>query len=182
MACSLLACTLLLTAGTAFCAELEPSVHVVGDVPKPGDWSVAQIRKELASDVKPVQYAARGQQHQSDCVPLISLLKAAGVQTELKMGPSALDPKTKHQELRLIVVVQGSDGYAVSFSLAELMTDVGDRAVWLALDLDGQPLPVPAEGRLKLMVPEDKKPARAVHSIQTIVVINPAGPATQPAK
>jgi DMSO/TMAO reductase YedYZ molybdopterin-dependent catalytic subunit len=164
----------------AFAGEAEPVVHVGGDVPKPGDWSAAQVRKELESEVKPLQYAGHGQQHESNCVPLISLLKAAGVATELKMGPGAAGPKTKHQELRLIVVVQGSDGYTVCFSLAEMMSDVGNRPVWLALDLDGKPLPIPGEGPMKLIVPDDKKPARAVHSIQTITVVNPKAATTQP--
>ena len=164
---------------TAFSAETEKAVHVGGEVAKSGDWTVSRIRNELASEIKSVQYTSRGQTHTSNCVSLLSILKAAGVQTELKMDTNA-DPKTKHYELRLAVVVEGRDGYAVTFSLAELLPDIGNRSVWLALDMDGQPL-MSRDGPMKVIVPEDQKPARGVHAVQAITVVNCAAATTQPA-
>jgi len=176
---AILIAIVLASATTAFSAESELAVHVGGEVSKPGDWTVSRIQGELASEIKSVQYASKGQSHTSNCVSLLSILKAAGVQTELKMDPKA-DPKLKNYELRLAVVVEGRDGYVATFSLAELLADVGNRPVWLALDVDGQPLELRDEP-MKLIVPEDQKPARWVHAIQTITVINAASPTTQPA-
>jgi Oxidoreductase molybdopterin binding domain len=160
-------------------ADSEPALHVGGDVPKPGDWTVMQLRQDFASDIKAIQYSSRGQQHTCNCVPLLSVLNAAGMQSELKMNPNA-DPKTKNYELRIAVVVEGSDGYVVAFSLAELLADIGNRHAWLALDMDGQPLSA-RDGPVRLIVPDDGKPARWVRGVQTISVVNCAAPTTRPA-
>lgn len=177
-----LACAIVfISAGTrnALSAESEPAVHVGGDVPKSGDWTVGRIRADLASDLKSVQFTSRGAQHTSNCVSMIAILKACGLPAELKMDPKA-DPKTKNAQLRLIVVVAGRDGYTVAFSLAEMLADVGNRQVWLALDMDGQPLSE-RDGPIRLIVPEDSKPARWVHSVQTISVVDGSRPTTRPA-
>ena len=113
-------------------------------------------------------------------MPLLSLLKAAGVQTQLKNDPKA-EAKTKHFELRYAVVVQGRDGYVAAFSLAELQPDLGNRHVWLALDADGQPLPA-SEGPMKLIAMDDGKPARWVHAVQSISLVNVAAATTAPSK
>jgi len=39
-----------------------------------------RLKQELAADVKLVQYASHGQQHHSNGVPLLSVLKAATTQ------------------------------------------------------------------------------------------------------
>jgi hypothetical protein len=166
-------------AATALSADSPPAVRIAGDVSAPGDWTVSRIRAELASAIQPVKFTSHGQSHLSNCLPLLAILKAAGVQTELKMDPKA-DPKIKNYELRLAVVVQGRDGYVVTFSLSELLADVGNRPAWLALDEDGQPLSA-REEPLKLIVPDDQKPARWVRAVQSITVINGAAPTTQAA-
>jgi Oxidoreductase molybdopterin binding domain len=113
-------------------------------------------------------------------VPLTSLLKAAGVDTELKK-PTGNDPKNKHGEMHFAVIVQGSDGYFTVFSIGELMADLANRPVLIALDVDGKSWPA-TEAPVKLIVPDDQKPARWVHSVQSISVIKVELPATQPAK
>jgi hypothetical protein len=155
------------------------AIAVSGAVAAPGDWAISRIRSELASDLTSISYTAHGQKHASDAVPLLSLLRASGVQTQLKMDPKAA-PKKKNSELRLIVVVEARDGYVASFSLAEMLADVGGRHVWLALDMDGQPLPS-RDGPMRLIVPEDKTPARWVHAVRRITVFDGAAATTQPA-
>jgi DMSO/TMAO reductase YedYZ molybdopterin-dependent catalytic subunit len=167
------------TVTAAYSAEPEGVVHIGGDVSKPGDWTVSRIRAELASEIKSVQYSSRGQQHTSNCVPLLSVLNASGIQTELKMDPKA-DPKTKNFELRLVVVIEGHDGYVVAFSLAELLAGVGNRHVWIALDMDGQPLTA-RDAPMRLIVPDDEKPARWVHAVETITAFDGAAATTRPA-
>jgi hypothetical protein len=99
---------------------------------------------------------------------LLDLLHAAGISTEIKMDPKA-DPRTRHRELRMTVTARASDGYAVVFSLAELLPDIGHRAVWLALDEDGAVLP-DRDAPIKLIVPDDAKPARWVHGVEKLSV------------
>jgi hypothetical protein len=137
------------------------------------------LKSELSADITSITYTGKDQKHTSNAVPLVALLKASGVSTQLKADPTA-DPKTKHHELRLVVVVQGNDGYTAVFSLAELLGELGNRPVWLAFDADGQPLPA-ADGPLKLIVPDDQKPARWVHAVRSISVVD-VTPTTQPAK
>jgi DMSO/TMAO reductase YedYZ molybdopterin-dependent catalytic subunit len=95
------------------------------------------------------------------------------------MDPKA-DPKTKNSQLRLVVIVEARDGYTVAFSLAELLADVGNRPVWLSLELDGQPLSE-RDGPIRLIVPEDQKPARWVHSVKSISMVDESRPTTRPA-
>ena len=115
-------------------------------------------------------------------MPLLAVLRVAGVPTAVTMDPKA-DPKTKNRLLRLCVVAASDDGYAVTFSLAELIADAGDRPVWVAVDADGQPL-AGRDAPVKLIVPDDNKPGRWVHGVTTITVVDPTAttkPTTQPA-
>lgn len=150
--------------------ESPAGVHIGGAVPAPSDWTVAQIKSRLADQVRPVNYVSGGHRHTADCVPLLSLLKAAGLETDLKMDPKN-DPKTKNRPLRLVIVVRASDGYTVVFSLPELLPDIGNREVEVALDADGQPLSS-RDGPVRLLVPADKKPGRQVHGVTEINVLD----------
>jgi hypothetical protein len=160
-------------------AAAPDSIYVVGG-PKPLDLSIAQIQSDLSAEIKPVDYKSKGVQHSFNCVPLISVLKEAGVQTDFVMQPGA-DPKTKNPQVRRVVLVTGSDGYSVVFSLAELIPAIGNRTVWLALEEDGKPL-TGTDAPARLIVPDDKMPARAVHQIASINVIDISAPTTQPAQ
>jgi hypothetical protein len=154
------------------------SVHLGGNALKPSDWTVAQLTQQLGAEIKPVDYNSHGSKHTFDCVPLLSVLKAAGGATDFVMQPGA-DPKVKNPQLRFAVIVSGRDGYTVVFSLAELLPDIGNRAVWVALDEDGKPLP-DRDGPVRLIVPDDKMPARAVHEVGSIELENLAAATTQP--
>jgi hypothetical protein len=136
----------------------------------PVKFSLDQIRQQFSAVARPVQYDSHGQHHTSTCVPMLSLLQAAGVSSQIKMDPTA-DPKTKHHALRLAILVSASDGYAVAFSLPELLPDIGNRPVWLALDQDGKSLPE-TDQPVRLVVPDDAKPARWIHGVDRITVID----------
>ncbi len=153
-------------------------VHVAGRGIVVSVWGVTQTQTELASDAKPVKHKSHGADHTFDCVPLVSFLKAAGADANFVMQPGA-DPNVKNPHLRRVVIVTGRDGYAVVFSLAELLPAIGDRTVWLALDEDGKPLPE-GDGPMRLIVPDDKMPGRAVHEIASIELVDLSAPATQP--
>jgi hypothetical protein len=154
-------------------------IHIQGSTTKPSDWTVEQIQTQLAADIKPVEYKSKGAMHTFSCVPLVSLLKAAGVPVEFVMKPGA-DPKVKNPQMRRAVLVSGRDGYSVAFSMAELLPMVGNRAVWVALEEDGKPLSE-NDGPVRLIVPDDGMPARGVHGVASIDVVEVNAAATQPA-
>jgi Oxidoreductase molybdopterin binding domain len=147
------------------------AIHISGAIASPSDWSADQLKSQFASQIKPIEYQSHGQKHTANAVPLLELLKSAGVAIDLKEDPKA-DPKTKNAALRMIVVVRGTDGYTVSLSLADILPEIGNHEAWLALDVDGSPLRA-NETPAKLILPSDVKPGRWVRGIASISVIDP---------
>jgi DMSO/TMAO reductase YedYZ molybdopterin-dependent catalytic subunit len=160
----------------ALAADADNVIRVGGQVAQASDWTAARLEKELATDMQTVQFTSHGQQHAAKCVSLLDLLKAAGVETDLKMGPK-VDPKEKNYALRLMVIVAGRDGYTAAFSLGELLPDVGHEDAWLAVEVDGKALG-DADGPARLIVPGDAKPARWVRGVGTISIVDGAKAAT----
>jgi len=170
----------LILALAALGADAPPAtIHISGSDVKGTDLSVSQLQTQLAAEIKPVQYNSHGAMHTFSCVPLVSVLKTAGAHTDFVMGGST-DPKVKNPQMRQAVVVSGSDGYTVVFSMAEILPMVGDRTVWVALAEDGKPL-ADSDGPVRLIVPDDKMPPRAVHQVASIEIVDLSAPATQPA-
>ena len=168
--CMLLLCTSAVT--VAQTPASDGVIHVGGAVAKSADWTAAKLREAFAAQLKKVEYTAKGQKHSSTCVPLLAIVQAAEPVT---------DPKHKNFAMRLAVVVQAGDGYAVTFGMGDLMPDVGNREAWLALDMDGQAL-AGREAPAKLNVPSDGKPTRAVWGITKIEVVDPTAGAGGPVK
>lgn len=71
---------------------------------------------------------------------------------------------------QLAVLVRGTDGYAVVFSLAELDEDYGRRQPLLADREDGTPL-TERYGPLRLIVPGDQFAARWVRNVVAIELV-----------
>jgi len=121
----------------------QPPIRVAGDVEKPGEWTAERITQDLAAKVEVVRYTMKGEQHTARCVPLLAFVEAAAPR---------LDPQRKNQLAGFVVVVRARDGYTASFSLVELTPEAGEKKVWLALDVDGKPLPE-NEGPVRLLIP-----------------------------
>jgi len=149
---------------SAFSDETDESVHITGPGIAATDWTVDQLQAQFAKEITPIDYTSHGQKHVYRCIALISVLKAAGVPVELKVQPNA-DPKLKSYSLRFVAIVRGRDGYVVAFSLAELLPDVGNRHIWVALDEDGRPISE-RDGPIRLLTPDDQKPARGAEILQ----------------
>ena len=163
---------LCLSAGPATRPSGGDTVTVGGAVAHPLTLTADAIRSTMAGQVKAIDYDLHDRHHTAHAVSLLSVLQAAGVDAALKMDPKA-DPKTKNGPLRLAVVVRGRDGYATTFALAELLPDIGDRPVWIALDADGKPLDDRA-APVALISPADAKPGRWVRGVASITVVDPA--------
>jgi hypothetical protein len=145
-------------------------LRVVGAVPRAQEWSAQQVREQFAKDIHTISYTSRGQKVESRCVSLYALLKTAGAEVELKMG-AGMEPGKKNHAIRLAVVVVSRDGYTSTFSLAELMPEVGARQVWVALDSNDKPF-AEGEGHMRVISPEDKNLSRWVRDVGTIQVVD----------
>jgi hypothetical protein len=93
-------------------------------------------------------------------VPLIDLLASLGV-------PHGKDLHGK--PLSEYIVATGSDGYKAVLALAEVDPEFHPGDVIVADAMDGKPLDA-ANGPFKLVVTEDKRPARSVHNLVSIEV------------
>jgi hypothetical protein len=138
------------------------SIVVAGAVEKPGAWSVERFEHDLGGDVKTISYILKTEKRTSRCVPLLGLIRAS---------QPRIDAKQKNHPLAFAVIVRARDGYAACFSMGELSEEGAGRAVWIALNQDGKPLPN-ADGPVRLVIPDDAKPARWVHAVSTITIVD----------
>jgi hypothetical protein len=104
---------LILGAITSSTRADTQSIQIAGAVDHPGNWTPDQIRSTLASEIKSIDYSTHNQKHTYNCVPLLSLLKAAGAHTDVKMNPAAY-PHTKLYPSRLIIVIRASQNPPLS--------------------------------------------------------------------
>ena len=89
------------------------------------------------------------------------LLRRAGVpQGENLRGPA----------LASYVLAEGADGYRVVFSLAELDSGIIDSDVMVADTMDGAALGE-KQGPFRLVAPHEKRPARWVRMLKSIMVV-----------
>jgi hypothetical protein len=91
-------------------------------------------------------------------VPLIEILKKVG-------APAGSDVHGK--ALAEYVIATGSDGYKAVLALAEVEPDFHPGDVIVADTLDGNPID-PKTGPFRLVVSDDKRPARSVRNLVSV--------------
>jgi hypothetical protein len=96
-------------------------------------------------------------------VPLVALLRKAGAMP---------DSELRGALLARVVRADARDGYRVVFSLGELDPATGGRRVFVVDRCDGKPLGDDV-GPLRLIVPDDARPARRVRQLESITVSGP---------
>jgi len=72
------------------------------------------------------------------------------------------------ETMTTVVLASGTDGYSVVLSLAEADPEFHTNQILVADLLDGKPLG--KNGPFQLVVPDDKRPARWVHNLNSIAV------------
>lgn len=107
---------------------------------------------------------AHGQALDCNGVALVDILR--------KAGAMPAEPLHGGAQLGRRVEVVARDGYRVTFSLGELDPSLGNRQVFLVDQCDGKPLAADS-GPLRLIVPEDSRPARGIRQIERITVLSP---------
>lgn len=102
-----------------------------------------------------------GEKHIFEGVPLIELLKQAGV-------PSGND--LRGAELLHVIIVTARDGYRVALSLAEIDPGISPTRVIIADKADGQPIP-DTDGPFRLVVESDLRAARSVRMVEGVEIL-----------
>ena len=103
---------------------------------------------------------AHGKSYACEGVSLVALLRHAGAMP---------DGELRGAQLARIVRAEARDGYRVAFSLGELDPATGARRVFVVDRCDGKPLDAET-GPLRLIVPDDARPARWMRQLQSISV------------
>ncbi len=103
--------------------------------------------------------------HSYSGVYLTDVLQMAGV-------PSGHD--LRGAALKTYILVEARDNYAVVFSIAETDAGFTNKIELVADEIDGKPFAA-EQGPLKLIVPDEKRPARWIRQISAIKVGLPDG-------
>lgn len=93
----------------------------------------------------------------------------SGVPVMALLQPLGVPDKPHGKDFRLYLVAEGSDGYQVVYSVAEVTPDVHDATILVADSMDGKPLG--DNGPLQLVATGEKRPARWVRNLVAIRVL-----------
>ncbi len=85
------------------------------------------------------------------------------------LTPLGVPAKPHGKDFVLYLVAEGSDGYQVAYSVAEVNPDVQDVTVIVADSLDGKPLA--DKGPFQLVATGQKRPARWVRNLVAVRVL-----------
>ncbi|GAA4324431.1 hypothetical protein GCM10023149_26020 [Mucilaginibacter gynuensis] len=139
-------------------AEKQAIVKVSGEVATPLNISAAELQK--FKQITVTRKDRDGKDHAYSGVVLADILQKAGV---------TMGAELKGENLTKYLLVEASDGYQVSFALAELDKSFTDRLIILADKVDGNPLPA-ADGPFRIIVQDEKKPARCVKQVTSLKI------------
>jgi len=150
---------------TSAAATTTPEARVVleikGDVAKSLSLSVNDLRAMPRKTLK-VTNPHEATEDTYEGVLLSDLLKQAGVASGKDLRGAAL---------ATYVVAEASDGYRVIFSIGEIEPDVHDSEIIVADSINGAVAMGANLGPLRLVVPQDKRPARWVRMLRSLTVV-----------
>lgn len=136
----------------------QPTLTISGEVTRPLTLQAADLQAMPRSEVTGKD--RDGKEHRYAGVPLVDLLRAAGV---------TLGGDLRGENLMKYVVVKAIDGYEVLFALPEIDAGFATRTILLADRVDGAPLPTGVVP-YRIVVPDEKKPARWIREVKAIEV------------
>ena len=152
--CAALAATMGLLAQSSSEAKLT----IAGDIAQSQTLTGQDLAKMQRASVA---WSERGPKVTYQGVSLYEVLKRAG---------APLDKELSGNALASYVLAEARDGYQATFALAEIDPGFTDNQILVADTADGQPLPQ-TQGPLRLIVPGDKKGARAVRMLERLTVV-----------
>lgn len=137
----------------------QASVKITGEVTSP--LTLDEIGFKTYAQTTVTRKDKDGKDHTYSGVVLADILTKAGV----TLGKSLMG-----ENLAKYILAEASDGYQVVFALPELDKDFADRTIILADKVDGQPL-APGDGPFRIIVQDEKKPARCIKQVTAIKVM-----------
>ncbi len=140
-----------LTGGEAF-------IKIEGEVTQPLTLYASDLALMQRAEVRVAD--REGKETTYSGVPVTEILQKAG---------ATLGCELRGENLSKYLLIRAADGYEVLFSLAELDSAFTDRVVILADRADDKPLPA-GKGPFRIIVPGEKKPARCIFEVTTLVV------------
>ena len=144
----------LLTIGS----HAQTVLSISGEVTKPLTLQAADLKAMPHTDVTGKD--RDGKEHKYSGIPLVALLKQAG---------ATVGGELRGENLSKYVIIKAIDGYEVLFALPELDPEFATRTIILADSVDGAPLPS-GVGPYRVVVPDEKKPARWIREVKSIEV------------
>jgi DMSO/TMAO reductase YedYZ molybdopterin-dependent catalytic subunit len=148
------------TSASPFGAQEAATILVVeGAVDHRLELTAADLAAMKRTDAALTEHDGTKKEYEG--VPLTEVLQRAGV---------PLGAKLEGKALMLGAIVEATDGYKVSFTLAELDADYGNKIAVIADHVGGKPL-TGNEAPLRLIVPGEKHPARSARMVKRIVVV-----------
>lgn len=133
-------------------------LNVGGEVAHPLKLSAADLAKLPRQTVSAKDHD--GKTATFEGVALIEILRLAGVE---------FGEKLRGKNLALFLVVDAADGYRAVFALPELDPAFTEQTIILAERRDGKALSE-AEGQWRIVVPNEKRPARWVRQVVTLTL------------
>jgi DMSO/TMAO reductase YedYZ molybdopterin-dependent catalytic subunit len=134
------------------------SLTIGGDVAKP----LTLTRDDLAKLPRTsVTLSDHGKETSYEGVLLYDILKQAG---------APLDSQLTGKALASYLLAEARDGYQVVYTLTAVDPAFTSNKIIIADTLDGKPLPE-TQGPFRLVVPQEKKPARSIRMLEKITVV-----------
>lgn len=154
-------CCIVLFPAFSKAQTLKPAeVSVAGEVTTPLTLNAADLSKLTQKSV--IRKDKDGKDHTYQGVLLGEILKKAG---------ATMGAELKGKNLAKYLLVSAADGYQAVFALTELDSDYTDRLIIITDNVDGKPLPY-TEGPFRIIVQDEKKPARCVRQVVSIKVMS----------
>jgi DMSO/TMAO reductase YedYZ molybdopterin-dependent catalytic subunit len=134
------------------------TIKIEGDVPHPLTLNATDLAHMKRVDFRTKDHDQT--EHNFSGVAVSDILQLAGV----PMGP-----QLRGKNMARYLLVRSVDGYQVVFALPELDSAFSQRVIFLADQEDGKPLPA-GKGPFRMVVPGEKKPARWIWEVSSLVV------------
>ena len=159
----LLTLTVLLPLRFVSAQDSALTLSVQGDVQKPSQWTMEQLKSQFASQVQKVNFTGKDKQPKVGTgIPVLSVIQAAALKT---------DSRINHHDLKFFIILEAKDSYQAFFSLAELTPTQGRSPQALLIwDIDGKPLPG-TEAPLRLILTAGGD-ARQIHAVTKITLVD----------
>lgn len=136
----------------------EPGLKIAGELSRPFSITAADLKKMPRITV--TRSDRDNKTHQYTGVLLSQLLVQGG---------ATMGNELRGENLTKYALVEASDGYQVIFALAELDAGFSDDKIIVADTIDGAPLAA-ADGPFRIIVQDDKRPARCIKQVSSIKV------------